>query len=150
MDDPSKYFATPAINLVWALKESVRQIKEEGLRARYERHVKNARAMQKALESLGFRILAVPEHRAVTLSNLIYPEGLNDAAFRATLLDEGIIVAGGLASYAGRMFRMGHMGNIDINDEVTALGVIERALNRCGVQVAYGTSIGIYMDEMSK
>ncbi len=89
MDDPSKYFATPAINLVWALKESIRQIKEEGLRPRYERHVKNARAMQKALESLGFQILAVPEHRAVTLSNLVYPEGLNDAEFRATLLDEG-------------------------------------------------------------
>ena len=150
MDDPSKYFATPAINLVWALKESVRQIKEEGLRPRYERHVKNARAMQKALESLGFHILAVPEHRAVTLSNLVYPEGLNDAQFRSTLLDEGIVVAGGLAAYAGRMFRLGHMGNIDINDEVTVLGVIERALNRCGIPVPYGKSVGIYMDEMSK
>ena len=150
MDDPSKYFATPAINLVWALKESVRQIKEEGLRARYDRHVKNARAMQKALESLGFHILAVPEHRAVTLSNLVYPEGLDDAKFRATLLDEGIIVAGGLAAYAGRMFRLGHMGNIDINDEVTALGVIERALNRCGISVPYGSAVGVYMDEMGK
>ncbi|MBE6936289.1 MAG: alanine--glyoxylate aminotransferase family protein [Ruminococcaceae bacterium] len=150
MDDPSKYFATPAINLVWALKESVRQIKEEGLKARYDRHVKNARAMQKALEALGFRILATPEHRAVTLSNLIYPEGLNDMDFRMTLLDEGIVVAGGLAAYAGRMFRLGHMGNIDINDEVTVLGVIERALNRCGVKVPYGSGVAVYTEEMSK
>ena len=86
----------------------------------------------------------------MTLSNLVYPEGLNDAEFRATLLDEGIIVAGGLAAYAGRMFRLGHMGNIDINDEVTVLGVIERALNRCGVKVSYGSAVGVYMDEMNK
>lgn len=151
MDDTSKYFATPAINLVWALQESVRMIKEEGMKPRYERHLKNARAMQKALECLGFTHLAKDENlRAVTLSNIIYPAGIVDADFRATLLDEGIVVAGGLAAYAGKMFRLGHMGNIDINDEVSVLGVIERAMNRCGVKVAYGKSIGVYLEEMAK
>ncbi|HJA35091.1 MAG TPA: alanine--glyoxylate aminotransferase family protein [Firmicutes bacterium] len=150
MDDPSKYFATPAINLVWAMKESVRLVKEEGLKARYERHLKNARAMQKALESMGFTLLAQEGCRAVTLSNLIYPAGVDDAKFRATLLEEGIVVAGGLAAYAGKMFRLGHMGNIDINDEVAVLGVIERALNQCGHPVPYGKAVGIYLEEMAK
>lgn len=106
--------------------------------------------MQKALESLGFGILAEKEHRAVTLSNLIYPEGIDDAKFRNTLYEEGIIVAGGLASYAGMMFRLGHMGNIDINDEVAVLGVIERAMIRCGAKVQPGSTVGIYMSEMMK
>lgn len=150
MDDTSKYFATPAINLVWALQESIRLIKEEGMKPRFERHLKNARAMQTALEAVGFKCLADPAHRAVTLSNLIYPAGLVDADFRATLLDEGVIVAGGLAAYAGKMFRLGHMGNIDINDEVAVLGVIERAMNRCGVAVPYGKAVGVYMREMAK
>ena len=150
MDDPSKYFATPAINLVWAMKESVRLVKEEGLKARYERHLKNARAMQKALEGVGFTLLAAEGNRAVTLSNLIYPAGVDDAKFRATLLEEGIIVAGGLAAYAGKMFRLGHMGNIDINDEVAVLGVIERALHQCFHAVPYGKAVGIYMEEMAK
>lgn len=149
MDDTSKYFATPAINLIWALQESIRMIKLEGMKPRYERHLKNARAMQKALEAIGFKCLAV-QTRAVTLSNLIYPAGIVDADFRATLLDEGIMVAGGLAAYAGKMFRLGHMGNIDINDEVAVLGVIERAMNRCGVKVPYGKAVGIYMEEMAK
>ena len=149
MDDPSKYFATPAINLVWALKESVRIIKAEGLKNRYERHRKNARAMQAAFESLGFKVLAAPACRAVTLSNLVYPDGINDAVFRAALLDEGVIVAGGLAAYSGRMFRIGHMGNIDINDEVAVLGCIERALVRCGHPVTLGESIGIYLKGMA-
>ena len=106
--------------------------------------------MQTALESMGFRILAEREHRAVTLSNLIYPEGVEDSSFRSTLYEEGITVAGGLGEYAGRMFRLGHMGNIDINDEVAVLGVIERALIRCGADVEPGKAVGIYMTEMMK
>ena len=150
MDDPSKYFATPAINLVWAMNESVRLMKEEGLKARYERHLKNARAMQAALTALGFTVLAEPAHRAVTLSNLIYPAGIDDLKFRTTLMEEGIIVAGGLAQYAGKMFRIGHMGNIDINDEVVALSVIERSMKRCGYPVELGKGVGIYLNEMTK
>ncbi len=148
MDDPAKYFATPAVNLVWAMVESVRLIKEEGLKERDARHRKNARAMQKAFESLGFRVLAEPEHRAVTLSNLVYPEGLDDGKFRSTLMEEGIIVAGGLAAYAGKMCRIGHMGNIDINDEVAVLGVVERSLKRCGIPVQLGKGISVYLEEM--
>ena len=150
MDDPSKYFATPVINLVWALIEATRLVNEEGLRARAERHLKNARAMQKALTALGFKVLADENHRAVTLSNLVYPAGVDDAKFRSTIFAEGMTVAGGLGPYAGKMFRIGHMGNIDINDEVTALGIVERALIKCGVSVTPGHGIGVYMAEMMK
>lgn len=148
MDNPSKYFATPAINLIWALKESVRIIKEEGLEARFARHRKVAEAMQKALESLGFILLAEKGHRAVTLSNLIYPEGIDDLSFRSLLAEEGIMVAGGLASYAGKMFRLGHMGNIDMHDLVSVIATIERALYRSGQDVELGKGVGILMHEM--
>lgn len=145
MDDPAKYFATPAINLVWALCESVRIMKQEGMQARYERHLKHARAMQAAFEALGFRLLAGPDCRAVTLSNLIYPEGLDDLAFRKALMDEGIIVAAGLGAYAGKMCRIGHMGNVTQNELILTLSALERGLNRCGVPVAYGTGVGAYL-----
>ena len=56
MNDPSKYFATPAVNMIWALKESINIIKEEGLENRYKRHIRNGRAMQAALEGLGFEL----------------------------------------------------------------------------------------------
>lgn len=150
MDNPAKYFATPPVNLVWALAESLRIIQKEGLKERAERHAKNAKAMQAAFEALGFTILADKANRAVTLSNLIYPEGINDAEFRNTLCEEGIIVAGGLGAYTGKMFRIGHMGNIDINDEVAVLGVIERALRRCGRDIEFGTGVKVYLEEMTK
>jgi len=151
MDDPMKYFATPAVNLVWALKESVRIIKEEGgLKARYERHLKNAKAVQKALEALGFTLLADEGCRAVTLSNAIYPEGIDDAQFRKFLFEEGIVVAGGLAGYAGKLFRLGHMGNVDTNDEVVALAAIERALLRVGKLPKAGVGVGTYLEAMQQ
>ncbi len=148
MENPAKYFATPAINLVWALKESVRIIKEEGIEARYSRHRKVAQAMQRALEALGFKILAEKECRAVTLSNLIYPEGIDDVAFRSILAEEGIMVAGGLASYAGKMFRLGHMGNIDMHDLVSVIAAIERALYKSGKHTELGIGVGVMMKEM--
>lgn len=143
MKDPSKYYATPAVNLVWALKESVRIIKEEGIENRYARHKKYAAAMQDALETLGFKVLAKKGCRAVTLSNLVYPEGTDDAKFRGLLAEEGIMVAGGLAAYAGRMFRLGHMGNIDKHDLVSVIATIERALYRAGMPVELGKGVGV-------
>lgn len=143
MKNPSKYYATPAVNLIWALKESVRIIKEEGIENRYERHKKVAKAMRPALEGLGFKILAKEDHRAVTLSNLIYPEGIDDVKFRGLLAEEGIAVAGGLGPYAGKMFRLGHMGNIDKHDLVSVIATIERALFRAGMPVEFGKGVGI-------
>ena len=148
MKDPSKYFATPAVNMVWAMKESVRIIKEEGLEARYERHIKNAKAMQAALEELGFKILAKKEHRAPTLSCVLYMDGINDAEFRSTLAEEGVVVAGGLGAFAGKMFRLGHMGNIDKHDLVSTISAIERTLNRVGIKDALGKGTAVLMREL--
>ena len=148
MDDPSKYFATPAINLVFAMTEATRIIAEEGLKARYERHLKNGAAIRKALESIGLRILAKPGCQASTLSNVIYPEGFNDAKFRSTMISEGVVVAGALGAYAGKAFRIGHMGNITVNDMVHLVGAIERSLVACGYSIKLGTAVGAYMEAM--
>lgn len=150
MHNPTKYFATPAVNMIWALKESVNIIKEEGLENRYKRHMKNGRAMQAALEGLGFKILAEKDCRAVTLSNVLYMDGVDDAEFRKILGEEGVVVAGGLGAYAGKMFRLGHMGNIDVHDMVSTIGAIERALYRIGIDVELGKGVGILMKELLK
>jgi len=150
MDDPLKYFATPAVNLIWALKESVRIIEAEGgLKARSDRHLKHSQAIQKAIEALGLGILADENCRAVTLTNVLYPEGTDDMLFRKTLIEEGIIVAGGLGDYAGKLFRLGHMGNIETNDIVAALSTIERALfSVCKIK-KFGIAVGTYLAEIN-
>jgi aspartate aminotransferase-like enzyme len=151
MDDPSKYFATPAINLVWALKKSVEIIEREGgLKVRDERHRKNAKAMQAALEALGFKVLAEKGCRAVTLSNNIYPDGVDDVKFRTNMAAvEGVVVAPGLAAYLGKMFRLGHMGNIDVKNEVAVLSAIERTLNTLGLEGKLGVGVAKYLELMA-
>lgn len=145
MDQPAKYFATPAVNLVWAMKRATEIIKEEGLQARYERHVRNAKAVRAALAEIGLRVLAKPGCQANTLSNVLYPEKVDDAAFRAHMIDQGVIVAGALGAYAGKAFRIGHMGNITANDMVQLLSAIELSLSRCGYDLKFGSSVGKYL-----
>lgn len=147
MNDPFQYWGTPPVNLIWALKESVRLIKEEGLENRYRRHRRDALGIQAALESLGFRILAEPECRAATLSNILYPEGMDDRQFRIILEEEGIVVAAGLGAYAGKAFRLGHMGHIDRHVVVSTICAIERTLFRIGHPVEFGKGIRIYMEK---
>jgi len=146
MQDPSKYFGTPPVNLIWALKESLRMIKAEGLEARYERHKKVGQSIQAALESLGFTLLANENVRASTLSNALYPSGVEDEAFRGALGKEGIVVAGGLGDYAGKMFRLGHMGNVDVNELVYTISAIERALVKVGYEVELGKGVGVFLE----
>ncbi len=150
MENPAKYFATPAVNLVWAMNEATKIIKEEGLQARAGRHRKNADAIAKALESIGLTILAKPGCRASTLSVAIYPAGVDDAKFRAAMLDNGVVIAGALGAYAGKAFRVGHMGNITPNEVVVTLSAVERSLKACGADVELGRAVGTYLQEMSR
>ena len=148
MNDPSKYFATPAINLVWALKEATAIIQEEGLKARAARHSKNALAVHKGLSALGLKILAHEGYRASTLSVALYPEGIDDAQFRSTMWEQGVVVAGALGAYAGKAFRVGHMGNIAAGDMVQMLAAVERSLAACGADISFGQGVGAYLEAM--
>jgi len=150
MHDPSKYFATPAVNMVWAMKEAIRIIKEEGLEERCGRHRNVASALQAALEALGFGILAEEGVRASTLTGALYMEGVDDLQFRQTLAEEGVQVAGGLGPYAGKLFRLGHMGNIDTHDVVSVIAAIERTLQRIGKEVEFGKGVGTLMDHLAQ
>ena len=148
MNDPSKYYATPAVNMIWALKESVRLINEEGIEERYERHTKVSNAFNSSLEAMGFKILAKEEHRCSTLSTVLYPEGINDAEFRKVLAEEGAMVAGGLAAYAGKMFRIGHMGNIDDHTVYSTIAAIERTLIKLGYKYEVGIGLKVLLETM--
>jgi aspartate aminotransferase-like enzyme len=146
MNDPFQYWGTPPVNLIWALKESVRLIKDEGLENRYRRHKRDALGIQAALEALGFRILAEPACRASTLSNILYPDGIDDQKFRSILEEEGVVAAAGIGAYMGKAFRLGHMGHIDRHVVVSTICARERALFRMGYPVEFGTGIRVYME----
>ncbi len=132
MRDPAKYFSTPCVNEIRAFCEGTRIILEEGLEARFRRHELQAGAIRAGLAALGFTFFTAPAFLASTLSVVSYPDGVDDKAFRRALDERGVVVAGGLAETAGKVFRMGHMGNLTDADVLFALEAAEGALGSLG------------------
>jgi alanine-glyoxylate transaminase/serine-glyoxylate transaminase/serine-pyruvate transaminase len=128
MNDPHKYFATPAVNMIFALEKSLSNIIETGLNKYYEKHRRIAKKVRSAIETFGFKNLPSDEDAAPTLSVFAYPEGVSDSEFRASLKEKGVTVAGALGELKGKYFRMGHMGSITEEDIDIALRRIEEVL----------------------
>ncbi|MCX7974555.1 MAG: alanine--glyoxylate aminotransferase family protein [Candidatus Aminicenantes bacterium] len=141
MQDPSKYFSTPCVNEIRAFYEATLIVLEEGLEKRFNRHRQIARAIRVALKELGFSFFTDEAFLAPTLSVVRYPQGIDDKKFRQTLYDKGVVVAGGLGSTAGQVFRMGHMGNISHEQVVYALEAIEKTLISLNFPVMTGTAV---------
>lgn len=132
MHDPAEYFSTPCVNEIRAFYEATRIIMEEGMEARFERHELYARAIRTGLSALGFGFFTDSRFMASTLSVAVYPGGVDDKAFRALLYENGVVVAGGLAQTLGKVFRMGHMGNLSAGDVRFAVGAVEKTLAALG------------------
>lgn len=141
MRDPAKYFSTPCVNEIRAFCEGTRIILEEGLEARFRRHELLARRIRVGLAALGFTFFTDPPFLAATLSVVAYPDGVDDRAFRAALDERGVVVAGGLAQTAGKVFRMGHMGNLTEGDVLFALDAAEGALGSLGMPFDKGAAV---------
>jgi aspartate aminotransferase-like enzyme len=129
MKDPSKYFSTPCVNEIRAFAEGTKIILEEGMDKRFRRHKKVARAIRAALANLGFSFFTDENFLADTLTVSYYPEGIEDQAFRTTYASNGVIVAGGLGEVRGKVFRIGHMGNLSDSQVQFAIAALESTLS---------------------
>jgi alanine-glyoxylate transaminase/serine-glyoxylate transaminase/serine-pyruvate transaminase len=118
-----KYHHTAPVNMVFALHEGLRLILEEGLDAVFERHRKNAAALQAGLESLGFSyIVENPEERLPMLHAVFLPEGADEGKLRKRLRAEHKLeIGGGLGKFAGKAWRVGLMGHSSREEKVEAL-----------------------------
>ena len=148
MDNPANYFATPPVNLIYAYAKALEIVLEEGMEAREVRHLKYGRAVRQALRSYGMTPLADETVAAATLSCILYPEGVEDTAFRSSLANRGVIVAGSLAHLAGKAFRIGHMGNTSIEQLEQAIRLIGEVLVEQGVQVAIEQAVDVLHQEL--
>jgi alanine-glyoxylate transaminase/serine-glyoxylate transaminase/serine-pyruvate transaminase len=107
------YHHTISSTLVYALREALRAALEEGLEARWQRHLDNAEMLWDGLEALGL-VLHVPhaERRIPSLTTVRVPEGVDEVAVRGRLRDEyGIEIGAGLGPLKGKVWRIGLMGH---------------------------------------
>jgi alanine-glyoxylate transaminase/serine-glyoxylate transaminase/serine-pyruvate transaminase len=107
-----KYHHTAPVNMVYALREALRIVAEEGIEPRFARHRLNHRALVAGLEAMGLSMLVAEAERLPMLNAVRIPEGADDKKVRATLLRNfGIEIGGGLGPLAGKVWRIGLMGH---------------------------------------
>ena len=105
------YHHTAPINMVYALREALRLVLEEGLEKRFQRHQLHSKALVAGLEAMGLKMVAPAQYRLPELNAVYIPEGIDDATVRKALLNEyGIEIGGGLGKFKGKAWRIGLMG----------------------------------------
>lgn len=116
------YHHTAPVSAMYALREAYRLVLEEGLENRFARHKRNHELLKKGLESLGFEFLVDEAYRLPMLNAVKVPEGVDEGAIRKRLLEEyNIEVGGGLGKFAGKIWRVGLMGESSTRNHVNVL-----------------------------
>lgn len=135
-----KYHHTAPINMIYALREALRIIAEEGLEARFARHQLNHRALVAGIEAMGLAMLVPESERLPTLNAVCIPEGINDTKVRKALLNDfGIEIGGGLGDLQGKIWRVGLMGHSSSRKNVFLfLSALETVLNAEGAKIKAG------------
>jgi len=126
---------TPATNLLYGLRESLKMLQEEGLANVFRRHSRLGQATRCAVRAWGLEIWAAnPAEYSSASTAVLLPEGFSEAAFRAIVLDRfNMSLGAGLGKIAGKVFRIGHLG--DFNDLMLAgtLAGVEMGLQLAGI-----------------
>lgn len=137
------YHHTAPISMVYALREGLRLVLEEGLEARFARHVRNHLALKAGLEALGLTYTAAPHCQLPQLNAVRIPDGIDDLACRKRMLTEfGIEIGGGLGDFKGKAWRIGIMGhNSRPACVLQVLAAMEVVLAGAGAKITPGAGV---------
>jgi len=146
------YHHTPPISLIYALREAMRIVAEEGLEARWERHRMNQLALIAGIEAMGMGLLVTnPADRLPTVTAVMIPSGIDDVKVRNQLLDEfNIEIAGGFGPVKGKIWRVGLMGYCSQKPFVLLfLSALEKVLQDQGYRVSAGAGVAAAIQSYS-
>ncbi|HTS14828.1 MAG TPA: alanine--glyoxylate aminotransferase family protein [Candidatus Sulfotelmatobacter sp.] len=132
---------TPAVGVAFALDAALGLIAEEGYPAIFARHAACGAATRAGLRALGFELFADPQHASDTITAAHLPDDLPWAEFNGALRARGLILAGGQGALTGRIFRVGHLGAVTVDEIVVALEIIEGVLADRGRPVDRGAAL---------
>jgi aspartate aminotransferase-like enzyme len=124
---------TPAISVVYALREGVRLVEAEGVQARFARHRSVAAAVRAGVRALGLQIIPKDEHASETVSAVWMPDGVSAKALLDMLrVEHGVVLAGGVGKFSGKVFRFGHLGWVEDGAILAGLRALEVVLPNVG------------------
>lgn len=146
------YHHTAPVSMLVGLREALSVILEEGLEARFERHRNNSAALRAGFEALGLQLVAPEGSRLDQITPVWIPQGIDDLKVRRTLLKRYHIEIGrGLGEFAGKVWRIGLMGESSKAEYVFALlSALEDILPAEGYEVGRGSGVAAASQALSK
>jgi alanine-glyoxylate transaminase / serine-glyoxylate transaminase / serine-pyruvate transaminase len=140
---------TPATNLLYGLQEALRLLREEGLHNVFARHARHAAATRAAVRGWGLEVLSLDEREhSGALTAVLMPEGHDADKLRGIILERfDMSLGAGLGRLAGRVFRIGHLGQINDLTLAGTLAGVQMGLELAGVPVDSG-GLGAALDRL--
>jgi len=131
---------TPAISLVIGADAALELIRKEGIERVWKRHERLASGLRAGIHAVGLHLFSQAPTASVTA--VVLPQGVAWADFnRALKIDNGVTVAGGQGDYAGKIFRISHLGYYDELDMIACMAAVERALAAVEYQFDHGAGV---------
>jgi aspartate aminotransferase-like enzyme len=132
---------TPAVAVMFQLDVALEDMERETPEGVYRRHASVAAATRAGLLALGFKLFADPAHYSPTVTNAWLPEGVEWKALNDALLARNLVIAGGQGKLAGKTLRIGHLGDVNLDDIGDVFEVLEGVLINLGYQVKSGAGV---------
>jgi len=139
---------TEATSMLYALREGLRIIQEEGLEARFDRHKMHEKALLAGLEAMGLTLFGDASHKIPMVTCVNIPKGVNGDAVRATMVNDfGVEIASSFGSLAGKIWRIGSMGfSCRKQNILKTLAALEASVYRHGGKVNAGQALQAALD----
>ena len=134
--DRGQTLATPAVSIFFALRESLRLLEIEGLDESIARHTRVAQRARAGIRDLGLELFTLPDVASNTVTAVRAPAGIDGNAIVNLIRDEyDIELAGGQGPFAGKIFRIGHLGWVDEGDMDQVMEALRAGLPRLGFKL---------------
>ncbi len=132
---------TPAIAVVYQVDEGIRLMTAEGAEGVFARHEACAAASRAGLAALGFELFADPQFASKTVTAALVPDDLDWKTFNGEIKRRGVVLAGGQGKLTGKIFRLGHLGSVTLEEILGAMSVLEFVSIGAGRPVRPGAAV---------
>jgi aspartate aminotransferase-like enzyme len=132
---------TPAIAVAYQVDEGVRLMHAEGREAVFARHEACSAATRSGLQALGFELFADQAFASRTVTAAWVPDGTDWKSFNGEVKRRGVVLAGGQGKLQGRIFRVGHLGSVVLEEILGTLTALEEVRLEMGAALTPGASV---------
>jgi aspartate aminotransferase-like enzyme len=124
---------TPAVSVIYALQVGLNMLSKEGLQNVFARHERVGKATREGAKALGLKLVADEKYASNTVTSIWLPAGVEYKALSKTMREDyQIVIAGGQGALDGKIFRIGHLGWVDVKDIEECMVALKGALAKLG------------------